>query len=137
MSAVTDERSSASEAQRQRAFRGLEGLSFVHSLIYAALITIWIVGGAASARYILGWAHGLMWILMSLLIIFAARKLVVSFRLAVLVVVIGGLGPFAGTAGFLLEDRSRKRKELGDISQTSDADTARYSLRTDGGTDDD
>jgi hypothetical protein len=102
---------------RRRAFRTLEGLSFLHSGIYIALIIVWIVGGSAILRNRLGWAHGVMWIVMSLLMILAARKLVVSFRLAVLVVVIGGLGPFAGTVGFLLDDRSRKSD--GESSGTS------------------
>ena len=49
-----------------------------------------------------------MWIIMTLLVVVAARKTVVSFRLAVLVAVIGGLGPFAGTAGFVVEGRKPK-----------------------------
>ena len=91
------------------AFRGLKGLSFAHSLVYAALLAVWIADVSPRLKNTLGWAHGLMWIGMSLLVIVAARKLIVSFRLAVLVVVIGGLGPFAGTAGFIVEDRARRK----------------------------
>lgn len=91
------------------AFRGLKGLSFTHSIIYVGLLAVWIADVAPRLKNMLGWAHGLMWIGMSLLVLIAARKLIVSFRLAVLVIVIGGLGPFAGTAGFVLEDRSRRK----------------------------
>jgi hypothetical protein len=90
---------------RSRAFRGLEGLSITHSLIYLGLIAMWLTEGPGEIRRALGWAHGILWIVMSLLIVIAARKAIVSFRLAVLVAVVGGLGPFAGTLGFLWEGR--------------------------------
>ena len=113
---ITGEPVSPAQAKSDRAFKGLEGLSFLHSAIYLALIIVWITGVSAAAKNTLGWAHGLMWIFMSLLVIIAARKLIVSFRLAVLVVVIGGLGPFAGTIGFLLEGRNRRTGRAGNVS---------------------
>lgn len=113
------------QTSSSRAFKSLEGLSFLHSAIYLGLLLVWITGFSAAAKNTLGWAHGVMWIVMSLLVIIAARKLIVSFRLAVLVVVIGGLGPFAGTLGFLLEGRKRQNGRAGDVSsdqsQTSSA----------------
>lgn len=96
-----------SEPQRLRAFKALERLSITHSLVYAGLLAVWLLEGPAGLRAALGWAHGLLWILMAILVLIAARKAIVSFRLAVLVVVIGGLGPFAGTAGFIWEGRRR------------------------------
>jgi hypothetical protein len=98
-----------SEESKDKSFRQLEVLSFVHSAIYFGLLACWLFEGPALLRNRLGWAHGLLWIGMTILVIIAARKAVVSFRLAVLVAVIGGLGPFAGTAGFVLEGRQRKR----------------------------
>jgi hypothetical protein len=44
---------------------------------------------------------------MSLLCIAAARAHVIPFWLAVTVAVLGGLGPFAGSIGFLVADRRR------------------------------
>ena len=90
-------------------FRLLETLSFVHSGIYAALIFFWLGPDDATATMLLGWAHGLLWIAMSLLCIVAARRRTIPFWLAVVVAVIGGLGPFAGTAGFLWEAHRRRR----------------------------
>ncbi len=58
-----------------------------------------------------GWAHGLGWILISLLCIAAVRRRVVPLWLAVTVVVIGGLGPFAGSAGFVYHERRVRRQE--------------------------
>ncbi len=101
------ERQTAGPTVRSRAFRSLEGLSIVHSLVYIGLIAMWLTEGPGEIRRALGWAHGILWIVMALLIVVAARKAIVSFRLAVLVAVVGGLGPFAGTLGFLWEGRRR------------------------------
>ena len=98
-----------SEESKDKSFRQLEVLSFVHSAIYFGLLACWLFEGPALLRNRLGWAYGLLWIGMTILVIIAARKAVVSFRLAVLVAVIGGLGPFAGTAGFVIEGRQKRR----------------------------
>jgi hypothetical protein len=90
-------------------FRFLEFLSFVHSGVYAALVVFWLGPQNDTATMLLGWAHGLLWIAMSLLCIVATRRRTIPFWLAVLVAVIGGLGPFAGTLGFLWEQHRRRR----------------------------
>lgn len=92
----------------RRAFRTLEGLSLTHSIIYAALLLA--AAGVApfeDAKTVLGWAHGVMWIGMSVLCIAALRARIVSLWLCIAVVVIGGIGPFVGTISFILEDRRR------------------------------
>ena len=48
----------------------------------------------------LGWAHGIGWIVMSLLCVDAVRRRVIPLWLGVMVAVVGGVGPFAGTIGF-------------------------------------
>ena len=89
-------------------FRRLELASFTHSLIYLGLLVCaFALGGPEPETFILGLGHGVMWIVMSLLCIDAARRRVIPFWLAVTVAVIGGLGPFAGSAGFVLADRRR------------------------------
>lgn len=90
-------------------FRFLERASFLHSAIYAALLLCWLVPGLEGPTAVFGWAHGLLWIAMSLLVIEAARRATVPFWLAVVVAVIGGIGPFAGTVGFVVEARRRAR----------------------------
>lgn len=92
-------------------FRLLEILSFVHSGIYAVLIFFWLGPENPTATMLLGWGHGLLWIAMSLLCIVAARRRTIPFWLAVVVAVIGGLGPFAGTIGFVWEARRRAREK--------------------------
>lgn len=91
-------------------FRRLELASFTHSVIYLGLLLCaFALGGPQPETFILGLAHGVMWIGMSLLCIDAARRRVIPFWLAVTVAVIGGLGPFAGSAGFVLAGRRQSQ----------------------------
>jgi hypothetical protein len=89
-------------------FGRLEGVSFFHSAVYLALlICAFVLGKPEPATFILGLAHGLLWIGMSLVCIAAARWRVIPYWLAVTVAVLGGLGPFAGSVGFLIADRRK------------------------------
>ena len=91
-------------------FTRLEFASFTHSIIYLSLlICAFVLGGPQPETFILGMTHGLMWIGMSLICIYAARVRVIPFWLAVTVAVVGGLGPFAGTLGFVVVERRRGR----------------------------
>ncbi len=98
---------------RALSFRRLEAASFTHSVIYLALLVCaFVLGNPEPETFLLGMAHGLMWIGMSLACIAAARARVIPYWLAVVVAVLGGLGPFAGSIGFVLADRRRSaRKE--------------------------
>jgi hypothetical protein len=89
-------------------FEQLKLLSFAHSAIYLTLLTVWIVPGLGRAELIFGWAHGIGWIVMSLLAIDAVRRRVIPLWLGVTVAVIGGIGPFAGSAGFVVQERRRQ-----------------------------
>src|SRR5262249_47982293 len=66
-------------------FKRLEILSFCHSAIYLSLLTVWLIPGLHGAEMVLGWCHGIGWIVMSILALIAQRAGVISFRLAVLV----------------------------------------------------
>jgi hypothetical protein len=92
-------------------FRRLEAISFTHSTIYLTLLVCWLAFGSPEPEtFVLGLSHGLLWIGMSILCITAARFRVIPFWLAVDVAVLGGLGPFAGTVGFVIvERRARSR----------------------------
>jgi hypothetical protein len=86
-------------------FRRLEALSFLHSAIYLTLLTVWIVPGLTTATMVFGWAHGIGWIVMSTLAIAGVRRRVIPLWLGVMVAVIGGVGPFAGSIGFVVCER--------------------------------
>ena len=88
-------------------FRNLEYVSFFHSTVYLGLlICAFALGNPEPATFILGMSHGLLWIGMSLVCIWAARMRVIPFWLAVVVAVLGGLGPFAGSIGFIVAERT-------------------------------
>jgi hypothetical protein len=93
-------------------FGQLKWLSFTHSAIYLTLLTVWLVPGLEGAETVFGWAHGIGWIGMSLLCIDAVRRRVIPLWLAVMVAVVGGIGPFAGSVGFVVEERRRRRDKV-------------------------
>ena len=87
-------------------FRRLEAASFTHSAVYLALLVCaFIAGSPQPETFILGLAHGLIWIAMSLVCIAAARLRIIPFWVAVTVAVLGGLGPFAGSIAFVVAER--------------------------------
>ena len=87
-------------------FGRLEALSFAHSAVYLGLLVCAFAAGKPEPEtFILGMAHGLLWIGMSLVCIAAARARVIPYWLAVTVAVLGGLGPFAGSIGFIVAER--------------------------------
>lgn len=91
-----------------RAFKALEWVSFGHSCVYLALlICAFALGKPEPATFVLGLTHGLLWIAMSLACITATRLRIVPLRLAVAVAVLGGIGPFFGSAEFIREQRRR------------------------------
>ena len=86
------------------AFRALKYGSFTHSAIYCGLLFASLTGRETLA---LGWAHGVGWIVMALACMAAAQRRVIPLRIAVAVVVLGGVGPFFGSLAFVLEDRRK------------------------------
>jgi hypothetical protein len=91
-------------------FGRLEAVSIIHSCVYTALLACaFALGNPEPETFILGMAHGLIWIAMSLVCIAAARARIIPFWLAATVAVLGGLGPFLGTLGFLFESHRRAK----------------------------
>lgn len=86
-------------------FTALKYGSFAHSAVYTALLIASLTGGET---LLLGWIHGVGWIVMSIACLVAARLGVIPIRVAVAVVVLGGIGPFFGSIMFIREQRSRE-----------------------------
>lgn len=92
------------------AFATLKWVSFGHSCVYLALLVCAFgLRKPEPATFVLGLTHGLLWIAMSLACIAATRLRIVPLRLAVAVAVLGGIGPFFGSAEFVREQRRRAR----------------------------
>jgi hypothetical protein len=112
----SETRPSRTGARPPIAFTRLKWTSFFHSCVYTSLlICAFALGKPQPETLVLGWTHGLLWIGMSLACITAARMRIVSLRLAVAVAVLGGIGPFFGSAEFVREQRRlatvRQREE--------------------------
>jgi hypothetical protein len=92
-------------------YERLQAVSFTHSAVYLALLVCaFAAGNPQPTTFVLGLAHGLLWIGMSLVCIAAARARIIPFWLAVTIAVLGGLGPFAGSVGFIVESRRRRAR---------------------------
>ena len=90
-------------------FRRLEILSFTHSGVYLALLVCAFgLNSPQPETFILGLAHGLMWIGMSIACIVCVRLRIVPLRLATAVAVLGGIGPFFGSFEFVRESHRRE-----------------------------
>jgi len=85
----------------------LRRASYVHSAIYAGLLYVAWVDRNEPLVTVFGWGHGLLWIAMSLACLEAVRRRVIPLWLGVMVAVVGGIGPFAGSLGFWVEKRRR------------------------------
>ena len=98
----------STQLERLITFDRLKRVSFFHSLVYLSLLIVAFgLNNPQPATFILGLTHGLLWIGMSLICIAAARARIIPFWLAVTVAVLGGLGPFCGSVGFVIADRRR------------------------------
>jgi len=92
-------------------FTRLKYLSFAHSAIYLTLLALAFAEHPLKTPF--GWAHGIGWIVLSLLCLAAVRRRVIPLWLGILVVIVGGLGPFAGSAGFVVCERRRRAAQGG------------------------
>lgn len=90
-------------------FRVMKWLSFAHSAIYLALIALAVTHTAPELKTVVGWCHGWGWIVMCVLTIATVRAKVVPLWLGACVAVLGGVGPFVGSIGFVVEQRRRDR----------------------------
>ncbi len=78
--------------------------SYAHSIAYSVLLWAAFTDREGVVS-VLGWVHGVGWIVMSLLCLAAVRRRVIPSWLGVMVAVVGGIGPFAGSLGFYLDER--------------------------------
>ncbi len=92
-------------------FGRMETVSLTHSLVYfGLLICAFLLGGPQPITFILGLAHGLIWIGMSLTSILAVHYRIINLRLAVAIVLLGCVAPFFGSAEFIRQNRARSAR---------------------------
>ncbi len=83
----------------------LRKASYAHSAIYVVLLYVAFVDRHDDLVTVFGWAHGILWIVMSALCLAAVRRRILPLWLGVMVAVVGGIGPFAGSVGFAVHTR--------------------------------
>ena len=86
-------------------FQAVRIYSFVEVCIFATLLVVAIGGYGETAEQILGWTHGVGWILLCLLVAYGCRRRVFPWWL--LAATVSPLGPVGSTLG--LEYLARRR----------------------------
>jgi uncharacterized membrane protein len=76
--------------------------------LFAALVTFAIGGWSDEAETVLGWSHGVGWILLCLLVFLGATRNV--FTWTVLAATVSPAGPMGSTIGIELMARKRRKK---------------------------
>jgi hypothetical protein len=81
-------------------FRAVRIYSALESLLFAALLVVWIGGMSKHTQELLGWAHGIAWIgLCSAVAVGCRRGL---FPWPLLAATVSPIGPFGSSAGLEL-----------------------------------
>jgi hypothetical protein len=89
-------------------FQAVRLYSLAEVCVFAALLVVAIGNLSEDAEQILGWTHGVGWIILCLLVAYGARRGVFPWPL--LAATVSPLGPVGSTAGLeFLARRSRRR----------------------------
>jgi hypothetical protein len=91
----------------------------------ALLVCAFAIGKPQPETFVLGLTHGLLWIGMSLTCIVCVRLRIVPLRLATAVAVLGGIGPFFGSAEFVRESRRRAARTGAGAAEPCDGQVKR------------
>ncbi|MGH2762290.1 MAG: hypothetical protein ACRDL0_18570 [Thermoleophilaceae bacterium] len=86
-------------------FQAVRLYSLAEVCVFAALLTVAIGGYDETAEQVLGWTHGIGWILLCLLVAYGARRR--TFPWPLLAATVSPLGPVGSTAG--IEYLARRR----------------------------
>jgi hypothetical protein len=90
-------------------FQAVRLYSAVEVCIFTALLVVAIGGFGESAEAVLGWTHGVGWIILCLLVAQGCRRRVFPWWL--LAATVSPLGPVGSTAGLEYLARARSRAE--------------------------
>ena len=89
-------------------FEAVRVYSLVEVCIFAALLVVAIGGLNEDAELVLGWTHGVGWILLCLLVAYGCRR--GTFPWPLLAATVSPLGPVGSTAGLEYLARRRARR---------------------------
>jgi uncharacterized membrane protein len=103
-------------------FTAVRIYSIVELCLFAALVTVAIGGWSEHAELVLGWSHGVGWILLCLLVAVGAAR--GAFTWPVLAATVSPAGPLGSTIGIELLAR-RRRAPAADRTEDLEGDGAR------------
>lgn len=86
-------------------FNAVRIYSALECVVFLTLVGVWVGGGSAEAQMVLGWTHGVGWIILCLLVAVGARRHV--FPWALLAATVSPLGPIGSTVGIEVVRSSR------------------------------
>ncbi len=101
--ALVDERNlAAARFRRHFTYGRLEAASIFHSFVFAGLLVCaFLIGKPQPATFLFGFVHGVLFAVMCVVCVVAARYRVIAPQVAVAVIVFGGVGPFIGSIFFV------------------------------------
>jgi hypothetical protein len=103
-------------AVRVLSFTNLMVLSIVHSFLFTGLmLCAFVLGKPQPATFIFGFTHGVLYMLTVALVIVAAKLRTISITTALVVGIMGAIGPYFGTYEFLRE-WNKKRRARADVA---------------------
>ena len=105
---------SDSRLARLLSTRNLAALALVHCVLFTGLMfCAFVIDHPQPVTFIFGFTHGVLYMLMSALIIVAAKLRTVSVTTAIVVIVLGAAGPYFGAFDLVREERKRRREAAG------------------------
>ena len=96
----------ARSARDERYFQAVRLYSALEACVFTALLVVWIGDLGTHAQLVLGWCHGIGWIVLSLLVLNGCRRRI--FPWPVLAATVSPLGPLGATAGIEVTARRRR-----------------------------
>src|SRR5919202_1428926 len=93
-------------------FQGVRLYAGLESIVFSALLVVWIGGLDDGLKEVLGWVHGFRWILLSLLVLWGWIRRI--FPGPLLAATVSPLGPIGALIGF--EVLVRIRRDPGTVS---------------------
>ena len=92
--------------------RNFAVFSVIHSVLFTGLmVCAFALGKPQPATFIFGFTHGVMYMVMTVACIAAARLRIVPVTTALVVVIVGLFGPYFGAYEFLREERRDLNEE--------------------------
>lgn len=100
-------------------FQAVRLYSALEVCVFSALLVTAIFGLSENAELILGWTHGIGWIILCLLVAYGAKR--GTFPWPLLAATVSPLGPIGSSAGLEYLARHRSLTSLNEVKAKSDA----------------